>query len=368
MQQGERMKKLPRFSEKRGTNSKGKEWVAYYYVVKVDGKVKWTPLGNNRSAALRKWAELEAKPLPNEAGTFNAVADEYMKWAEAEVVAGELAPRTIEDRKKYLKVMRPVFGVHPFGAIKSSDVVKYLDVRGKTSKHSAGQEMRFLSVLWNWAKARDIVLTANPVTGNKLPGTGNRMIEVTPRDYWLVWGCGDQMVKDVMELAARLGTRPQEVFGLTWGKVNLSVPISVKVWMNKTTGYKTVIADPELEALIQRLRGDRTNPKGHVLVDEDGAALNPVGAFRYRFGLARSAAIKKAEEANEQHQDFQLRDLRPMAGLSMLDQEGMDAARRLLGHSTERMTAHYTTKRRGYVSQSASIKQVRSTSNPSQES
>jgi integrase len=175
------------------------------------------------------------------------------------------------------------------------------------------------------------------------------------------------MVQDVMELAARLGTRPQEVFGLTWGKVDLSAsPITVKVWMNKTTGFKLVVADADLEALIQRLRRDRTHPKGHVLVDEDGAALNPVGAFRYRFSAARTAAIKKAEEAEVDHQDFQLRDLRPMAGLAMLDAEGMDAARRLLGHTTERMTAHYTTKRRGFVSKSASIG-VRSTSNPSQE-
>lgn len=363
------MKRLPRFHEKRGTNSKGKEWVAYYYVVKVDGKAKWTALGNNRSAALRKWAELEAKPAPSDAGTFNAVADEYMVWADGEVTAGELAPRTIEDRKKYLKVMRPVFGEHPFAAIKSSAVVQYLDVRGKKSKHSAGQEMRFLSVLWNWAKARDIVTTANPVTGIKLPGTGNRMIEVRAQDYWLVHGCGDQMVKDVMELAARLGTRPQEVFGLTWGKVDLSSdPLAIKVWMNKTTGFKTVVADAELNALIQRLRGDREKPKGHVLVDEDGAALVAQGAFRYRFGLARSAAKKKAEEAGAEHQDFQLRDLRPMAGLAMLDAEGMDAARRLLGHSTERMTAHYTTKRRGFVSKSATLKpdEVRSTSNLSQ--
>jgi integrase len=362
----ERMKRLPRFHEKRGTTKAGKEWVAYYYVVKAEGKTKWTALGNNKSAALRKWAELEAKPAPTEAGTFNAVADEYMKWAEAEVVNGDLAPRTIEDRKKYLKVMRPVFGIHPFSAIKSSHVVKYIDNR--SSKHSAGQEMRFLSAMWNWAKARDIVATVNPVTGIKLPGTGNRLIEVRAQDYWLVHGCGDQMVKDVMELAARLGTRPQEVFGLTWGKIDLSAPISVKVWMNKTTGFKVVIADAELEGLIQRLRGDHAKPKGNVLVDEDGAPLNPQGAFRYRFSLARAAAKKKAAEAGVEHQDFQLRDLRPMAGLAMLDAEGMDAARRLLGHTTERMTAHYTTKRRGFVSKSATLKpdEVRSTSNPSQ--
>lgn len=351
------MKRLPRFHEKRGTNSKGKEWIAYYHAVKVAGKVKWTPLGNSKPAALRKWAEIEGRPAPGESGSFNAVADEYMKWAEAEVENGGLAPRTIHDRKQYLKVMRPVFGPHPLAAIKSSAVVKYLDVRGETSKHSAGQELRFLSLLWNWAKARDIVTTANPVTGIKLPGTGNRMIEVRPQDYWLVHGCGDRMVQDVMELAARLGTRPQEVFGLTWGKIDLTAdPITVKVWMNKTTGFKIVMADAELDALIQRLRGVRERPKGHVLVDEDGAALNPVGAFRYRFTAARTAAIAKAKEADADHQDFQLRDLRPMAGLAMLDAEGMDAARRLLGHTTERMTAHYTTKRRGFVSKSATLK------------
>jgi integrase len=349
------MKRLKHWHEKKFTGKNGQTWTAYYHVVKVDGKVKWTSLGNNKSAALRKWAEIEAKPVPSEAGTFDSVANEYMKWAEAEVANGELAQRTYDDREKYLKAMRPVFGQHPLEAIRSSHVVKYIDKR--SSKHTAGQEMRFLSVLWNWAKARDIVTSANPVQGVKLPGTGTRKIEVRPQDYWLVWGCGDQMVKDVMELAARLGTRPQEVFGLTWGKVDLiAQPLTVKVWQNKVAGYRLVVADAELEALIQRLRGDRDNPRGHVLTDEDGGPLNPVGAFRYRFGLARSAAIKKAEEADVDHQDFQLRDLRPMAGLAMLDAEGMDAARRLLGHTTERMTAAYTTKRRGFVSDAAPIK------------
>ena len=358
------MKRIPHFHEKRGQGKNGKSWVAYYHVARIEGKVKWSPLGRDRTAALRKWAELEAKPMPNDAGTFSAVADEYMVWANAQVTEGELAPRTVQDREKYLKVMRPVFGAHPLDAIKSSHVVKYLDSR--SSKHSAGQEMRFLSVLWNWAKARDIVTTPNPVTGIRLPGTGGRDIEVRPEDYWRVWECGDQMVRDVMELAARLGTRPQEVFGLTWGRVDLKAePITVKVWQNKVSGFKTVVADADLEAIIARLRGDRERPKGHVLTDENGAALKPTGTFRNRFDHARTRAIALAEEQDIDHQNFQLRDLRPMAGLSMLDNEGMDAARRLLGHSTERMTAHYTTKRRGYISKSATI--VRSTSNTSQE-
>ena len=349
------MKRLTHWHEKKFTGKNGQVWTAYYHVVKVSGKVKWTSLGNNKAAALRKWAEIEAKPAPSEAGTFDAVANEYMKWAEAEVLNGELAQRTLDDRTVYLKSLRPVFGQHPLEAIRSSHVVKYVDKR--SSKHSAGQEMRFLSVLWNWAKQRDIVTAANPVRGVRLPGTATRKIEVRPQDYWLVWECGDQMVKDVLELAARLGTRPQEVFGLTWGKVDLEAePITIKVWQNKVQGLRLVLADAELEAIIRRLRGDRDRPKGHVLTDEDGAPLNPVGAFRYRFSAARTAAAKQAKESGCDYQNFQLRDLRPMAGLAMLDAEGMDAARRLLGHTTERMTAAYTTKRRGFVSNAATIR------------
>lgn len=352
-------KRIPHFQEKRGKN-----WVAYYHVVRFGEKVVWTKLGTDRAQALRKWAELEMRPVPAEAGSFDAVIGQYMKWAEAAVRDGTLAQRTYNDREKYRKTMLTVFGGKPFEAIESQHVRLYIDKR--SAKISAKKEMRFLSVLWNWARERGITRLNNPVAGVKMPKEDGRDIEVRPQDYWLVWECGDQLVKDVLELAARLGTRPQEVFGLTWDKVDLAAsPMTVKVWQNKVKGWRTVIADPELEAILARLRRDRDRPRGTVLTDENGAALNPLGAFRYRFTRARLDAMAKAEKEGLDHQDFQLRDLRPMAGLAMLDAEGMDAARRLLGHSTERMTAHYTTKRRGQVSTAAKI--VRSTSNVSQE-
>jgi integrase len=359
------MKRIPHFHEKRGTNKSGAEWVAYYHVAKIHGKVKWTALGTNRVEALRKWADLEKRPAPAETGTFNSIADLYADWMKVEVAGKRLAARTLDDRETYLKTqLRPVFGPYPFEAITSLAVRTYIDKR--TAKISAKKEMRFLSVLWNWAKERGYVSATNPVSGVKMPKEKGRDIEVTPQDYWLVHGCGDQLVKDVLELAARLGTRPQEAFNLTWDQVAMgSDPITVKVYQNKVDAPRTVEADAELAAMLKRLRGDRTRPAGHVLTEGDGEPLNPVGAFRYRFSAARKAAIKKAKELDVLHQDFQLRDLRPMAGLAMMDAEGMDAARRLLGHATERMTAHYTTKRRGMVSRSATL--VRSTSNLSQD-
>jgi integrase len=359
------MKRVPHFHEKRGKGKNGKSWVAYYHAAKIGGKVKWTALGTNRIEALRKWADLEQKPAPAETGTFDSVADLYVEWAKNAVASKMMSQRTLDDRQTYLKTqLRPVFGEHPFAAIDSLAVRTYLDKR--TAKISGKKEIRFLSALWNWAKERGHVSTVNPVAGVRMVKEVGRKIEVRAQDYWLVHGCGDQLVQDVLELAARLGTRPQEAFDLTWDQVALGEdPVTLKVWQNKVESYRTVEADDDLLAMLLRLRGDRERPAGHVLTEGDGKRLNPVGAFRYRFYQARDAAIAKAKELQIHHQDFQLRDLRPMAGLAMLDAEGMDAARRLLGHATERMTSHYTTNRRGMVSKSARL--VRSTSNLSQD-
>lgn len=346
--------RIPHFHEKRGRSAKGKEWVAYYHVARHGDKVVWTALGSDRSQALRRWAELEVKPIPVEAGTFDAVLAEYMRWAQESVRDGSLAARTYDDRVGYQKTLLSVFGGQPFEAIESKHVRLYIDKR--SAKISAKKEMRFLSVLWNWARERGITRLANPVAGVKMPQETGRDIEVRPQDYWLVLECGDQLVRDVLELAARLGTRPQEAFGLNWETVDLaSNPPTVKVWQPKVRSWRTVVADDGLAGLLERLRAGRDRPKGAVLSDGDGKPLSPTGAFRSRFAKARADALAKAEQEGLDHQDFQLRDLRPMAGLAMLDAEGMDAARRLLGHSTERMTAHYTTKRRGQVSVAARI-------------
>lgn len=357
------MKRIPHFHEKHGKGKNGKSWIAYYHVAKIEGKVKWTPLGTNRVEALRKWAEFEQQPAPAETGTFNSVADLYMEWLALEVKGGRNAQRTFDDRQKYLKTqLRPVFGDKPFAAISSVAIRTYLDKR--SAKISAKKEMRFISVLWNWAKERGHVTTSNPVAGVTMPEETGRKISIEPHEYWLVWECGDQMVKDVLELAARLGTRPQEVFGLEWEHVNLKIsPATVKVWQNKVDGWRTVEADADLVACLERLKGDRELPKGFVLADADGKKLRTTGAFRYRFDKARNLAQIEAEKQGITIQRFQHRDIRPMAGISSMQSAGMDSARRLLGHTTEKMTADYTTKRTGMVGQSAP---VRSTSNLSQ--
>jgi len=81
--------------------------------------------------------------------------------------------RTYEDRKTYFKNLSPVFGNKPFEAIESTVVRTYIDRR--SAKITAKKEMRFLSVVWNWAKERGIVSKPNPVAGVRMP-KGNRPI------------------------------------------------------------------------------------------------------------------------------------------------------------------------------------------------
>jgi len=72
-----------------------------------------------------------------------------------------------------------------------------------------------------------------------------------------VWECGDQLVKDTLELAARLGTRPTEVFGIEWRNVDLDgTPATVKIRQGKVNQWRVVEADGDVEALLRRMKGE----------------------------------------------------------------------------------------------------------------
>lgn len=340
-------KKIPCFYEK-----KGKNWTAYYHAVKIKGKMIWTKLGTDRATALRKWAEMEVREAPAEVGTVKAVMGTYLKWAAGEVAAERLAERTLRDREGYAQRILKPFGEHLLESIEPKHIRLYLDNR--KAKIVGKKEMRFFSVLWNWARERGITAKTNPVAGVKMPEEVGRTIVVSNQDYWLVYEMGDQLVRDVLLLAARLGTRPQEVFDLQWKNISFSdAGVAVNVWQNKTKQWRTVMGSTELADQLKALRDTIDGDATYVLCKKDGKPLKITGTFRVSFGKAREAAASAALERGLAFTSFQLRDVRPMAGIEMLLKNGMDAARQLLGHSTEKMTAHYTTKRTGMVSAAA---------------
>jgi integrase len=81
-----------------------------------------------------------------------------------------------------------------------------------------------------------------------------------------------------------------------------------------------------------------------LLSDPKGQQLKPSGYFRSQLKLALDRAEKRAAELGIELSRFQFRDLRAK---SASDMESMATAKKLLGHTTESITAEYVRSRAG---------------------
>jgi hypothetical protein len=82
--------------------------------------------------------------------------------------ASKLAERTLRDREQYWRQLEPVFGATHVDGLASEHMLRYFDAR--TSKVSAKKEIKFLSVLCNWAKLRGWKRSLNPVDSGRAAG------------------------------------------------------------------------------------------------------------------------------------------------------------------------------------------------------
>jgi integrase len=116
------------------------------------------------------------------------------------------------------------------------------------------------------------------------------------------------------------------------------------VTQGKTKVKLRIAIKGDLAAVLERAR-TRGAVKGlWILVDPLGQLLKEFGYLRSSFDMARDAAEKEAEELGIPFRRWQIRDLRPKCAS---DLGSMVEARKLLGHRTEVMTAHYVRKRVG---------------------
>lgn len=325
-------------------NKHGIECYAYYYQSPPDPltrKRELIPLGTDLANARRKWAELENVTLARPpAGTLKFVHQEYMKWANKRLTSG-LSIRTIEDREKYWKVLEPVYGHISVDEFRSSWLLKYFEDR--TAKVSAKKEIKYLSVLFNWAKARDLMNASNPCAGimTQLKVKENRGIYVPDISYNLVWECGDQVVRDAMDFMYMCGTRPEEALeAKKTDIVNNELHITIFKTENSGARIKRLPVDGDLKRFIERQR-ERKISSVYLLSDEAGQPLSQVGQLRYRFRRARDLAAAIAKKREISFVWFQFKDIRAKAATDTAIKYGIEEARKLLGHSTQKQTADY---------------------------
>lgn len=291
-----------------------------------------------------KWAELERAGLkaagitPDER-SLTAIYSRYVVWAENREQSG-LSVRTFQDRRKYWKQLQPVFGTVPIDDFKPEYMIRYFDSR--SSNVSAKKEIKFLSVVFNWARARGFMSSTNPVTGTtkQMKVKEGRDIYVTDAMVALVYECASPVIQDAIDLAYLTAQRPADVLKMRWDQVKDG---ALWVEQGKTKARLQIDVVGELSGLLDRIKS-RGVVGMTLLCDPKGQQLKHSGYFRSQFKLARDRAEKRAAELGIEFIRFQFRDL---PAKSASDMESMSKARKLLGHSTESMTTEYVRARVG---------------------
>jgi len=331
-------KNPPHFVERRWRSRKG-DRAAYYYQHPRDpdtGKRHLEPLGTDRRAALEKWAAIEGERLePAPCGTLEAVHREYMAWAEKPSLS-HLSPRTIRDRTAYWRALGPVFAHMPVDDIAPEHLLEYFERR--SSQVSAKKEIKYLSVLFNWARARGKMRASNPALGvtRQMQVDERRRHYIDDRSYRALWENADQVVRDMMEFTYLCGNRPAESVNAKWADVHDGT-LTLHLAKTEKSGerLKRLPVEGSLSRLLARLQS-RTVLSTTILCDERGQSLRLTGQLRYRFLQARQAAGK-----TEGFTPFRLQDIRAKAATDTAIAHGIEAARLLLGHTTQKQTADY---------------------------
>lgn len=336
----------PRMTVRSYTNKQGETWTGYYYEHPRDaaGKRKLTSLGTDLTEAKRKWAELENRPAPVDLTTIEGVYALYMAWAE-DREKSKLSLRTLSDRKKYWKHLAPVYGSTPINALLPGHIMPYFDKR--SSQVSAKKELKFLSVMCNWARGKGLMRVPNPCTGLFVQMKVKEGRDIYVEDIWLalVYKHGSDTIRDALDLAYLTGQRPSDVKKMRWSQVQDNVLL---VGQQKTGAKLRIVIEGKLKEVLDRIK--KRGIKGlTILADNKGQPLKDFGFFRSQFDKARDAAEAEAKEMGIDFVRFQFRDLRPKAATDLDTLHSLKAAQKLLGHTTERMTAEYIRKRRGDV-------------------
>jgi len=354
--------KLPHLRVRKYRNRAGGQWVGYYYEPPRGAggepgvRPKPIPLGHEMlkkgekpsgvppPEVLAKYSELAKVRVaaPAAAGTVAAVYGRWLQWAEAEVKAGRLARRTLDDYESHWKELEPVFGAGPMNGLSQPLLLQYFDKR--SSKDRAKREVNFLGLLCAWARPRGMMQAPNPVDrGLRLQMKVQRTLKppVPAAVYRVVWTCGDQLVRDTLDLSYMLATRPAEALKVPMPEVGAR---EVEKYLPKTSkrgrSVVKIPITPELQEFIDRRRA--LNPKSlYLLFDDDGRQLVPQGMVRTRLYKAIKLAKQVCEKLEIKWVPLTRQQLRPTAITQVDKVQGREGARKLAGHTTEKQTADY---------------------------
>lgn len=288
----------------------------YYY----QSAGKKIPLGANLLAAKEEWARLESR---GPKVLFPHVARLYRETFKP------FSASTKDHYERALRNLEVYFRRFAMDQIEPRHIKKYL--RARSRKGAAMFEKRVGSAMFNWARGEGHTSAPNPFQGIKFSRAekrsfepvGKRVVYVTDAQYKEVWGRGDAVLQDAMDLAYRTGQRPGDIL-----KARRQDIVEGVLWFvqQKTGARVGVTVQGELQRVLERiLARERPIPSMYLICDRRGqrVLLNALGE---RFRKARGEAV------------WQFRDIRAKTATDMPD---LKKAQLLLGHAKETTTTIY---------------------------
>jgi len=139
---------------------------------------------------------------------------------------------------------------------------------------------------------------------------------------------GGRGLLQMLDLALITGQRIGDLLGLRWQNVT---DAGLMIEQGKTGARMLIEWTPALRAAVEAC-SDGATRIGHLLKTRTGGP--------YTYAGMRSAWVRVCKRAGIE--DLNIHDLRGRAGVDALKAGDLESARALLGHQTQRMTAHYT--------------------------
>lgn len=335
-----------------------------YYLLDTGEKPrKEIPLGTDYVMAVKRWAELTSKKVPQSgAATLGYVLAKYFD----DVVPGKSSGSQRSDEQERVWVLK--FFNDPPAALENIEpqhIKQYMRWRAAEARKAAiaknkarvakggedqpvpkefgqvraNRSKALVSHMWNWAREEGITKLPNPCAGvHRFTETGR---DTAPDAAMVkrVMDVADLPLQFAMRLADLIGQRPSDVRALKETDIREGL---LHIKQGKTRAKLRIEVVDGLADLIEEIRAYKRKAGticSALLVNENGQPLGK-DAIRYRFDQAR-------EKAGIAKDEFQFRDFRAKVATETDDASGTKSAQALLGHSTEAMTADYIRHKAG---------------------
>lgn len=296
---------------------------AYYF---VDKNNKWVRLGKDLSAAMQKWVEI-VQPS-NDILTMTQLFDRYMLE-----VAPKKAPATYNSNKREILVLRQTFAPFKPSEVKPKDIYKFLDLRGKTAPTRANREKALLSHIFSFAIRWGIV-EDNPCKHVQSLLEERRDRYVTDSELQAVKSLAADNIKFIIDFAYITGLRQLDILKL---KINQISNDGIEILVSKTKKKLLIEWSERLRKIVNEAQEYNKNLHSEYLFpNTQGKQYTSSGFQTVWWRLMAKAMDQKV--INER---FHFHDIRRKTATDLNKRDGIEQARKLLGHTHQKMTSEY---------------------------